>query len=274
MTPPPTDAGSPLQQFGTYFDLALADPLDTREPAHDADLIDRARHLRYEVYCREFGFEREEDCPGQRESDAWDGRSLHCLLLHHASGRDAGTVRLVLADPAEPAAPLPFVAHCGASLHADHPAHPARFAPGLCCEVSRLAVGTAFRRRPGEAESPIGQIDGLDISAPELRTYPLISLALFVAATRLVSACGCAHAYAIMEPRLARRLGSAGLVFERIGDDIEYHGRRAAFHIHIDTALAATASLPGMGEMYTYALARLDPQILPARLRPALAGSF
>lgn len=267
MTLPP-DAGSPLLQFGTYFDLALADPDDPRDPAHAAALIDRSRHLRYEVYCREFGFEREEDCPGERESDDYDAHSLHCLLLHQQSRHDAGTVRLVLAGETAPAQLLPMVEHCGQSLFADHPMHPARHPPELCCEVSRLAVNAAFRKRFGENESPIGQIDGLDISAPELRTYPLISLALFVAATRLVSVCGCQHAYAIMEPRLARRLGAAGLKFERIGSDIDYHGRRAAFHIHIDTALAATATLPGMGAMYDYALQRLDPQLPPLRRRP------
>lgn len=266
MTPPP-EAVSPLLQFGSYFDLALADPDDGGAPQQAAALIDRAQHLRYEVYCREFGFEREEDCPGQRERDEYDARSLHCLLMHHASHHDAGTVRLVLSDPGRPQAPMPFVAHCGASLFTDHPAHPSRLAPELCCEVSRLAVASTFRKRFGENESPIGQIDGIDISAPELRTYPLISLALFVAATRLVAACGCLHAYAIMEPRLARRLAAAGLKFERIGNDVEYHGRRAAFYIHLDTALAATAALPGMSAMYEYALARLDPQIPPARRR-------
>lgn len=266
MTPPP-DAGSPLLQFGKYFDLALADPDDASAPQQAAALIDRAQHLRYEVYCHEFGFEREEDCPGQRERDEYDGRSLHCLLLHHASHHDAGTVRLVLADPARPDAPLPFFAHCSASLFADHPAHPSKLAPELCCEVSRLAVAAAFRKRFGENESPIGQIDGIDISAPELRTYPLISLALFVAATRLVSVCACRHAYAIMEPRLARRLATAGLKFERIGSDVEYHGRRAAFHIDLDSAMAAIEQLPGMGAMYDFALERLDPQIPPARRR-------
>ena len=50
--------------------------------------------LRYQVYCRELGWERAVDCLGGFERDAFDGRAQHALLIHHASGEVAACVRV------------------------------------------------------------------------------------------------------------------------------------------------------------------------------------
>jgi N-acyl amino acid synthase of PEP-CTERM/exosortase system len=105
------------------------------------------------------------------------------------------------------------------------------------CEISRLVVHTDFRRRSGERVSPLGRLEYFDITALERRTFPLLSLALFLAATAMVVHSGREHVYAMMELRLARLLRRSGLNFQRVGEVIDYHGLRAAYHIHIREAV-------------------------------------
>ena len=66
--------------FEEYFQIVLADT-----PA----LRDTVFRLRYQIYCMETGFERPEDFPDGLEKDAFDGRAVHSLLQHKASGDEA-----------------------------------------------------------------------------------------------------------------------------------------------------------------------------------------
>src|SRR6266853_4586961 len=54
------------------------------------DLIKECLRLRYQVYCVEKGFE-----PGRNglETDPFDDKARHVLLIHRASGEPIGTVR-------------------------------------------------------------------------------------------------------------------------------------------------------------------------------------
>lgn len=214
------------QTFARYFDIV---------PADCPSLLERAFRVRGDVYCREFGYEREEDCPGGLESDEFDSISEHCIVTHLESGRTVGCVRVV-----QPLLPgddqLPMQRYCGGSLWSG-PLHPSAITGASICEVSRLAVHGSFRRRFGETQSPLGDVDALSNREHEKRTYPLISVALFLGATALVVRSGRQHVYAMMEPRLARLLRRSGLEFRQVGSTIDYHGCRAAFHIHIDRAL-------------------------------------
>ncbi|MFO1429718.1 MAG: PEP-CTERM/exosortase system-associated acyltransferase [Candidatus Competibacteraceae bacterium] len=213
--------------FQNYFQLRLA---------YTQELIERVQRVRYDVYCREFGYEREENCPGGLEKDDYDQHSVHCLIVHKASDTPAGCVRLVKTPPHDPSLPLPLEKFCGHSLtHATlHPAHLPR--TGIS-EISRLAVHTDFRRRPGESESPMGHVSGLEITEVERRTFPLISLALFAAATVLTLLTQRKDVFVMVEPRLAGRLQGAGLPFIQVGDLLDYHGDRAPYYIHTDSAL-------------------------------------
>jgi N-acyl amino acid synthase of PEP-CTERM/exosortase system len=218
--------------FGQYFNLVLASTPDTRQVVF---------RVRGDVYCREFGYERPEDCPGGLESDRYDKVSRHCLILHRGSGKPAGCVRLVQAKAKEEHASLPLERACGESLR-NVPFHPENVPEHQRCEISRLAVHTVFRRRPKEQISPLGDVNSFDFSEQEKRTFPLLSVALFLAATSLVVRTRRDHVYAMMEPRLARLLRRSGLLFDQISDVMEYHGLRAAYHIHIRDALGGMNS--------------------------------
>ena len=214
------------EHLSDYFDVRLA---------HTPELLREAHRVRYNVYCREFGFEREENCAGGLERDAYDAHAVHCVIVHRGSGTGAGCIRVVL-PPESPDFQLPMERFCGFSL-TDPVLHPARRPRARVAEVSRLAVHTPFRRRAGESQAPIGRLDIEDLPEEEKRTFPLLGLALFCAGTSLMRLSGREDAFVMMERRLARRLTANGFPFSQIGDPVEYHGSRAAYHVSVQRVL-------------------------------------
>jgi len=216
-----------LESFQQYFHIMLADT-----PA----LMEQVHRIRYEVFCQEFHFEREEDCPGGLEKDEYDAQSVHCLVIHKASTWPAGCVRLVNTLKDDPSVPLPIEKYCGASLY-QGPQHPSRLPRESMCEISRLAVSPNFRRRKGESKSPLGNVEELRFDTEEARLFPLISFAVFIAILSLAVITRRQNGYAVMEPWLAQHLKPIGFSFEQIGEPTEYHGTRVAFHYTLERAL-------------------------------------
>ena len=146
-----------LAHFTKYFEILRADT-----PA----LLEEAFRLRYEVYCQEGclpGFDPL-DYPDGLERDIYDyeHRSVHCLLRHRPTGSNAGTVRLVLADPVQPDAPFPIEVAAGEHIDRDYLS---KFcaARGTIGECSRFLVARRFRSRRGEQQWPDGLAEeGLD----------------------------------------------------------------------------------------------------------------
>lgn len=214
-----------MTDFSRYFALRIARTITE---------IERLQHLRWEVYCREFHYEREEDCPNQREADAFDASALHIYAEHRPSGLLAGTVRILCAELIEEGA-LP--------LEQAYSAHGQRLDFGAVprnhvVEISRLAVAATFRRRSGETLSPIGMnvlMDPDDILVME-RSLPLLPLALYLSVAAIGVARGIHDGvgYAMMQPRLVRLLKRFGIQFQQVGAQIEYHGKRAAYRITLD----------------------------------------
>ncbi len=206
------------QIFSRQFYAARAD---------SPELQTRSQRLRYDVYCREFGYEREEDCPGQLERDEYDAQALHCLVMHRPSGLTAGCVRLVRTNPHDREAPLPFERYCAQALRGElFDLRSVR--REMLCEVSRLAVPAGFRRRNG---TPSAQPCGLDLESAELGQdgFPLVPVSLMFAAAAVFMASGCHYTVAMMEPKLARLIRRFGLPMVQIGDVLDYHGPRAPY---------------------------------------------
>lgn len=237
--------------FSKYFELSVGT---------DAGSIESAQRLRYDVYCREFGFEREEDCPGGREADPYDVQADHCLIRHRPTGDVAGCLRLVRAGAI---ADLPIQHHAAPAL-VGASMHPAAVPDAQRCEISRIAVSAGFRRRAAEQESPLGTESPAAIDIPDARSFPLLAVALFMAARLMVLHRATPHVFAMMEPRLARMLARAGLDFQRLGPVIEYHGPRAAYYIHY-TRQAHEASLvplrPDLLDLFRAVERQLAPQL-------------
>jgi len=208
-------------------------------PANTTELREQVFRLRYEVYVREFAYESEKSSPNQLERDAYDEQSRHCLLIHRPTGLPAGCVRIVLTNPNDRMAPLPFERYCHNALH-QQAFNSFAVNRETLCEVSRLAVPAHFRRRVGDSlGGGSTQHDPSGLHDREREGFPLVPVSLFLAAASISVASGCHHNIAMMEPRLARMTRRFGLPFRQIGDLIDYHGPRAPYYIQREGLFAA-----------------------------------
>ncbi len=216
--PNPAPAGlSRLEEFNHYFELA---------PAVSQAQRNMVYHIRYRVYCEEFGYESPESSSNGEEIDEFDDQSAHCLVTHRQSGVPVGCVRVVMLEGDDR---LPMEIHAGDSLHQ---AYMDEFATqrNVICEISRLAVDSAFRRRNREQSTRFGNIDAVGAAGPELRSLPLVALSLMVGAGALADVVGRKHCFAIMEPFLPVMMRRAGIHFRRVGEDFEFRGVRAPYY--------------------------------------------
>jgi N-acyl amino acid synthase of PEP-CTERM/exosortase system len=201
-------------------------------PADSAELKKEVFRIRYGVYCEELGWEEKSAFPDGLEIDCYDNNSRHCLLQYRKDRSFIGCVRLVLAHPDSASPPIPLVDHCSDILDKNILDIDAldRSAFG---EISRLAVKRAFRRRPGESDSPsgFGQESTTQETPEERRRFPHIALGLYLGAASIGIGEGLSGVFAMMEPRLARVLRILGIHFQQVGKTLEHRGTRAPFYI-------------------------------------------
>lgn len=215
------------KSFQKYFSVELA-----TKPGQKRDVF----RIRYRVYCEEFKYESADRFKdNEEECDEFDEHSLHCLIRHR-SGMPAGCVRMVPTNVNQLEDLLPFEKYCKKSLDEAFISR-LNLDRNTMCEISRLAVDGAFRRRSGEALTRFGEVDAMDCSQQEKRTFSLIAVAGFLAATALTDLTGRTNVFAMMEPFLPRLMHRSGIEFAQAGRDINYHGIRAPYFITTQAAL-------------------------------------
>ncbi len=243
-----------FEHFSRYFRFLLATSERDRK---------RVYAVRHHVFRGEFNYALGDDLRSDFERDRYDATSLLCLVEHRDTGRTAGCVRLIM--PPRGVGPtleaLPLERFCGNSLK-DLPLHPGRLPRDQVCEISRLAVPSLFRRRHGERRTPAGNVAEFAFPPEHTRTFPLIGVSLFLAATAMVGFVKRHHVYAMMEPKLARLLALNDLHFHQIGNIMEYYGKRAAFYI--DQHRAVADMRPELADFYTFIQDELHPHFLSA----------
>lgn len=183
--------------------------------------------LRYDVYVEEFGFENINDFPDRLESDEYDNNSILFILRHKPTNKLAGCFRIIT-DHIFNDKPLPFVSHIPDSVWIKFRNKYGRHA---ISEISRIAVAKEFRQRHS---SPKGVVSCADTNIERLGGKRVLSLVAPVMYFTICHACklfGIHASFAMMEKSLARRLCKVGIKFNRVGPEVEYHGKRAAYHI-------------------------------------------
>jgi len=224
-----------LDDFQEYFSLAIALTPEQKRAVY---------RIRYRVYCEEFAYEPLDAFPDGLESDEFDDHALHCLVMHQRSAIPAACVRMVWPEPGREQ--LPFEKHCGHAIDPDLMSK-LDVDRSRVCEISRLAVDGAFRRRSGEHATRFGLIAGLDVEQSERRTFSLVAVSAFLSGMALTSLTGRNHVFAMMEPFLPRLLQMSGINFRKAGHEIDYHGLRAPYFGHtqdgVDGMLAELRSL-------------------------------
>ena len=240
----------------------LYDRYFTVLPASTPELLRAAYALRYQVYCVEHAFENPDEHPSLLEIDRFDDHSVHAVLIYRPSGDVVGCVRLILPQPDSGIAALPMrrllQGEAGERLDACD--------PGRTAEISRYAVSKSLRRRQGEELYP----DVNDISSDDMRrVVPHVSVGLVRAVAQLAADRGVTKVCAAMAPALSRLLERFGLVFERLGPVIDYHGLRQPCMADCEDLLAGMASRHAGHHRVVDAVYRRAPQrqAVPTRSR-------
>jgi N-acyl amino acid synthase of PEP-CTERM/exosortase system len=209
------------ESFNRFFRMA---PASSEAEKNDVFFI------RHDVYARELGFEPVR--PDQRESDAYDAHSLHCLMrTAEAVPRLVGCARVVLTNPQAPEALLPFEKACRDSLDRSV-IDPSALPRGRIAEVSRLAVLSDFRRRRGEQQREV-TIDVGDFGDSTQPRFPYIPVGLYMASVMLAAQQGVEHLFTLTEPRLAEHFSKLGVKIRPIGAPVEHRGMRVPSVIHV-----------------------------------------
>lgn len=215
---------------------------------HIADsptLIEQVYGLRYQVYCRERGYESSVDGV---EIDAFDSHSRYVVLQRRSTGEAIGTARLVLPVPSAPATSLfPMQAVCDSTFFAKLPS-------GHAAEVSRFAISKERRYLSGGALS-------------------LARIMLVRGLVELSRRQGVTQWLGIMEPTFLRLLRSTAIHFEAVGPLVEYHGLRQPAYCGLECMLARMRSeLP---ELWAFVVcvecAPWDREIGSVESRPIVA---
>lgn len=201
--------------FQRYFSI---------EAGASASVRDEVFRVRHEVYCEELKFEPER--PDRRETDAYDPQSAHCLLRSsRAPFSPVGCTRLILANPDDPDAPLPFESACAHTIDRAI-IDPAKLDRKRIGEVSRLAVRSSYRRRRGEKKVAVAINDDDYSDSAEQPRFPYIPIALYLGAVALAERNGVDNLFVLTEPRLAAHFGKLGVEIRQIGGPVEHRGTR------------------------------------------------
>lgn len=200
--------------FNRFFAIA---------PALRQEDKDQVFFIRHDVYARELGFEPVR--PDQREMDAYDARSVHCLMrTAEATPRLVGCARVVMTDPNALDSLLPFEKACRESLYRDQ-IDPAKLPRDRIAEVSRLAVLSDFRRRRGEEHKEVA-IDVSDFGDSKQPRFPYIPVGLYMASVLMAQRHNIEYLFTLTEPRLAEHFAKLGVKIVPIGAPIEHRGIR------------------------------------------------
>lgn len=207
-----------ITDFPLYYDRHFAVVRATTP-----ELLRKVYRLRYQVYCVENPFEDPEQQIDKSETDEYDERSVHTLLLHRRTGEAVGTSRVILPPKGE-FRPLPMATLLRSAERCRFDEFPA----AQTAEISRFAVSKQFRRRCGEARyADVGF--GETANSPEIserRLMPFITLGLLRGIFNICLDYEITHLAAVMEPPLIRILQRLGLNFVPIGGLVEHHGQR------------------------------------------------
>ena len=226
-----------IQGFKQYFDI---------QRAKSPDILKEIYRIRYGVYCKEFGF----DLPSHhgQERDEFDRYSSHCLLTHKTSGKKVGCIRVISLPETANQIELPFITHCAGSLYPDQ-LNPSTINSDDICEISRVAVVSEFRRRPGEQSSKDGLAGSLKTSNEDIeqtRRFPYIAPSLYLAAGALFLASHKKQIFVATEPRLVKNLSMLGVRFKQISELTDYHGQRAVYYFGRESIQEDINAMPSL----------------------------
>lgn len=196
--------------FNSRYAVIIADTLALQEQAYK---------LRYQVYCKEKNFENPDAHPQEQETDEFDARSVHSVIIDRPTRAVTAAVRLILPNPDGFENSFPIQGVCShPMLRSNKLLHSARSA-----EISRFAVSKEFSRKAADSQQSRRLIDS---QSEDRSPMPDITLGLMNGIVRMSVELGVSEWFAVMEPTLLRLLARFGIYFTPIGPMADYHGMR------------------------------------------------
>ncbi len=185
----------------------------------DKELMGKLYQLRFEVYCYEREFFNAEDYPTETESDQYDEQSVHFAAMDKDDGEIVGTLRMILPGRYD----LPIEKHCPYIKANDNIQMGSSYG-----EISRLVIKKQLRRRKHDGHYYAPQLEdiiGVDENNREFRRRAKpMTFGLYREMYLECKKIGVTHWYTLMEKGLWRLLHKHGMLFESIGEEIDYCG--------------------------------------------------
>lgn len=205
-----------FQSYHRTFKLIKAD---------SQNLLQEVYKLRYKIYCFEHEFEEPSDFPDGIENDEYDEHSEHFLLIHKATEKVMGTVRVILPDTRNLMRSFPIQGICSEeSLHNKNNILSS-------FEVSRLCISNEIR---DEVMNFTKNSANQSIDAVLTKhMMPYCILGLLNAAMQSAAEHSLQDGYIVVEEFLSEKLKMLGIQLDPIGDAVEHHGIRYPFHVGI-----------------------------------------
>lgn len=183
--------------------------------------------LRHDVFCEELNFEEVKS--SGIETDDYDKFSTHCYVRHKRTGLFAGALRVISPEANQGRMALERFGNLITHEQLD----PKLFDRESIGEVSRAVVPEKFRKRGKVAEESMGD-NIIEFSNAESASFSLIAISLYLSAMSMMQKDKRNHAFILMEPRLARAIQIMGIPSEKISENMEFRGIRAAYHVDVD----------------------------------------
>jgi len=223
--------------FDDFFEAVLADDEESRDAHH---------RLRYEVYCRETGFENASEFPDGRERDEFDGSAAAFLVRSRVSGDWIATMRLVVGQVEQ----LPI------SQFLDPEERKATVTAG---EISRFCVSSRYRRRTSQEVRIARTSSGPESRVPSCSAKqrfaaqhespesvgsllesrdPWILIGLLRAVRQYTDERSISRCLFLAADSIASAVRAAGFSISEAGPEVEHRGWRRAYRFHWNAAEA------------------------------------
>lgn len=183
--------------------------------------------IRYQVYCRESGFEDPKEFADGMETDGHDRHSVHFAVRDPKSGSWIAAMRLVVAGQGR----LPLERSCNLT-----PVPGRLLERRSRVEFSRLCVLESHRRHNIDRSLGFSVIDGpsgvVRKTMPDPR-YPEIMLGFIRATFAWSRKNDVTHCYFLVNKALARTLKRLNILLTPVGDAFEHRGLRTPYLVDL-----------------------------------------
>lgn len=219
----------------------------------EEDFLNHLFRLRFQVYCKECNFIKEEDYPEGIEKDKYDPHSLHFVAQNQQG--PIGTARLVMHSPLG----FPIEEHCADILVPKKLALPRQ----NLAEISRLVISKDYRRRREDGMYYSVHCEcGHEASAQDLiRRIRPMTFGIYREMYQESKRRNITHWCALMERPLYLLLRMHGFVFQCIGEEIDFYGPVRPYLGSIEEMERAV--FHKIPKMIDYFLDGLEPQYHP-----------